>query len=171
VSNLDEGSLGAPGYVSTGGFGFSCGGRNMFLGSLTQDNCVLNLRHSPCQATVAALKQCLQDAHDVILTAVANSGGNLTCSDAGKAACIAFEAAASCDETIFQAALSHASLSRGEELVCIGLPVQPGVTCPPTIGEPLDDGGIYSLPDGCGSGPPDPCPEALLRDGAAVYAP
>jgi hypothetical protein len=80
------------------------------------------------------------------LASVASLSGNLACSDAGKASCIAFEAAASCDETIFQAALSHQALNGGDELLCLGLPVQPGVTCPPTLGEPLEDGGTYALP-------------------------
>ena len=168
-SNTDDCPLVVPGYVSARASGVECNQHEMLLEYLTQDNCILNLRHSPCQATVGVLEQCVGDVKAALESefATSNSAGDI-CDGVVNAACAAFEAAPSCDETVFQAAQSHTKLCCGAELDCTGVPVLPGVTCPPTIGEPADSG-TFSLPDGCGGDPPNPCPPALFPDGA-LYA-
>jgi hypothetical protein len=171
-TNRQDAYVGAPGYVSGGcAFGVTCDNRPVILDFLTPDNCVLNLRHSPCQGTVSALEVCMSSAVAAIESSLANlSSDSDQCDAAGNAACAAFWAAADCDETVIQASPRLYTVPFEDVDGCSGLPVVPGDTCPPTIGEPVGDGGTYSLPDGCGPVLTDPCPPALLPDGA-LYSP
>jgi hypothetical protein len=172
VSNFSnaEDSPPTPGYLSGNTYGATCGNRQVTLVFLTEENCLLNLRHSPCQATLERLERCVSSVQSAIeAEAVTLSASGAQCDDAGVEACNAFEAAASCDETVLQTN-PRQNLGYGGGLACVvALPVQPGVTCPPTVDEPLLDGGTYSVPEGCG-GPDDLC-QALLPDGAPYSAP
>ena len=107
-----------PGYVQGGGQGVGCSGQLIFWTVLDQQDCVLNLRQSPCAATMGALAQCVN-----AFTAPPNSSSApAPCSGA----CTAFESAPSCSQTIFVA---------GDAGACAyALPIVPDASC-------VEDGG------------------------------
>lgn len=98
------------------------------------DDCVANLRHSPCGALVADLTQCIQyfGAHAT----------DLDCS-AAASACAAFESVPGCNETAVQAN-PHNDVTNSPLVGCAtSLPLVAGVECPPaaTPQAPPMDGG------------------------------
>jgi len=115
-----------PGYVT--GAGFGCAGNAGVGGPVSlpltwvdipESDCVPNLRHSACEATLASLESCIQyfAAHYT----------DFSCNDA-RAACAAYEGAAGCDETVLQG--HNEPYSDSTEMCGMALPVEAGVTCP-----------------------------------------
>ena len=86
---------------------------------LDQQDCILNLRYSPCPATIGALAQCL----DAIQPAAPSSSSLVSCSEG----CAAFEASPLCDQTVIQGIYSP------HDDVCSGLPIDPAATCPVSL--------------------------------------
>ena len=106
------------------GTGFTCAEASnettyFWWTQLPPDDCVLNLRHSPCAATVASLEQCVSYV-------AANYPGELQDGAQAYAVCKPFLSAPSCDETVFQSSASAATVGCGT-----GLPVETGLSCPP----------------------------------------
>jgi hypothetical protein len=116
----------APGYINGGGFG--CPNVPFFWVTLTPDNCVLNLRHSPCAGTVAALEAC---ATYIVSTYVEDQAGTDMCPSWGST-CSPFTSAPSCDETVFQTSPSALGGVGYDTSCAFSLPIQPAVTCPAT---------------------------------------
>jgi hypothetical protein len=73
---------------------FACEDGAIGWPNLTPEYCVLNLRHSPCEATLASLQRCVQFLLPMYMTGIA-------CSDV-QAECGAFLDAPSCSQTVFQ---------------------------------------------------------------------
>jgi hypothetical protein len=100
------------------------------------DDCVANLRHSPCGALVSDLTQCVQY--------FGSHAAELDCS-AAASACAAFESVAGCNETVVQAN-PHADTTNPLFAGCAAsLPLVGGVECPPASAPqgsppPLDGG-------------------------------
>jgi hypothetical protein len=101
------------GYVRGGGEGVGCGSEQLVWVTLNQQDCVLNLRHSPCAATMASLVECV----NAWLGAPNANGGSLACSGG----CSDFISSPSCSQTIFAA---------GDAGVCAyALPISPDASC------------------------------------------
>jgi hypothetical protein len=90
------------------------------------NKCVANLRHAPCQATVASLQACVQ-----YWLANPETNDSPSYSDI-MTGCAAFEGAANCDETVFQ---THIDVSNRDGYNQFALPVVTGNVC----GELADD--------------------------------
>lgn len=116
----EQGSI-APGYVSGQMIGCGAIGNGNPIGWVYLDvrECVLNLRHTQCNASVASLKKCTA----VFVADYPN--GNL-CMDA-LSACGDYVAHTECDETVIHSSPEPA----GWIDFCTGcLPMRSGVTCP-----------------------------------------
>jgi hypothetical protein len=90
---------------------------------LSQQDCVLNLRSSPCAATVDSLQQCIT-AFVAYHDPTADAGGpDNSCTTA----CVAFESAASCGQTVIQwtYAKPPTQYSCG-----VAVPIVPDAICP-----------------------------------------
>lgn len=115
------------GYVS--GPTFSCGVSAAFpqlaIQLLDVDNCVLNLQHSPCDATAQALEACVAAFY-----AQAGSGisGAASCADVW-AACQTYEDSTSCGETIVSEP-SCAAASDCPACAAGALPTTADASCP-----------------------------------------
>jgi hypothetical protein len=112
------------GYTGGGGYGCAWTGPQIMRVFLPQSLCVENLQHAPCQATVAELQQCVEWFNANFL--------NLTMLDCATArqVCSAYESAASCDQTVFQAAPAVAYGCDMAEMYGTLLPVEPNVQIP-----------------------------------------
>jgi hypothetical protein len=129
-----------PGFVT--GYGVSliadppaCDAASISWIAIGQSACVANLRSSPCQATVASLEAC-----EEWFRGHATGGADFSYR-AAMTACAAFEGAANCDETVFQA------YARNDSECASLLPVVRGATCPTvqsrtneSCGTPADGG-------------------------------
>jgi hypothetical protein len=101
---------GVPGYVNAGGIGCSGPSASFLLGDLDQTQCVLNLRHSPCQATLSDLQQCVSyiwGEYAALAQSDADASVDVLDCASYATACSAFATAASCDQTVVQAAPPH----------------------------------------------------------------
>jgi hypothetical protein len=119
----------APGYVNgaTTGVcaGLHPGGGALFWVVLAPSQCELNLRHSPCGASLGSLESCVH-AFDMQI-ANENSGyGQVDCGTL-QSACADYESAPSCDETVFQ---THEDPGPDLQICGTSLPIRSGVTCP-----------------------------------------
>lgn len=93
--------------------------KRSFLSLLSEQNCVLNLRWSPCQATVDDLGECV----NAFLVSRSQTQIGAYCD-----ACAAFEAAQGCDQTVFQK--RYANMGAPVDETCgIAVPIAPGTVC------------------------------------------
>jgi hypothetical protein len=117
---LPTGTGNAPaGYASGPGMGCSSGSPPAIgWTGLSAQNCVLNLRHSPCAATVGSLTTCITYFVSTRNTTTNPSG---TCPDIAES-CNAFTGAAACDLTVLWQQTQPESTN-----ACLGaLPIVPG---------------------------------------------
>ena len=119
VDNPECGSS-VPGHVSGRMIGCEMGSPNNMSefnwALLDVSDCTANLRHSPCDATIGSLQQCVAAARQ--------AWPQDFCAAAG--GCAAYWSHSACTETVFQA---HEVVTETD--VCSGcLPIQSGVTCP-----------------------------------------
>lgn len=120
--------LSIAGYAGGGGFG--CGDPMIWWPLLTVDECIANLRHSPCHSTIGSLEQCI-----AALRQEANVSSN--CSVASE--CAAYFADPQCSETLVTDV--QYPIGSDQAMDCAGcVPVEPGVTCTVPYSGPLDGG-------------------------------
>jgi hypothetical protein len=117
----------APGYVNGGAFGCVDTSPQLLWVYLSQSDCVANLRHSACEATLSSLEQCVEYLGDTQGLQGGNGSGWCT---AAHSMCAAFEGASGCDQTVFQASIE----GDGGGACASSLPVEAGATCPADAG-------------------------------------
>ncbi|HEX8796167.1 MAG TPA: hypothetical protein VF765_34695 [Polyangiaceae bacterium] len=113
-----------------GGPSFGCGNPMIWWPLLTVDECIANLRHSPCHSTVGSFEQCIAGLRQEY-----NAPSN--CSVASP--CAAYFADPQCSETLVTNV--QYPIGSDQAMDCAGcVPVEPGVTCTVPYSGPIDGG-------------------------------
>jgi hypothetical protein len=123
------------------------------------DDCVANLQHAPCAASVSDLVACVDYFGE--------HAGDLDCASAA-GVCSLYESASGCDETVIQANPDVVSNGPLAAECAVSLPIVPGVTCLPEPADAGDEGDDGALADAAEEGAVDAA-DGGAADGGTRY--